>query len=232
MKSLMLTLCIGILSVTTVLAQIKIEIKEETKAMSKGSYNALVMELPGTNSKDVGKNWKKFSKKLKGKTRYDRKVNEYFTDDATIEDMSDNTIDIVAKVEERGAEGTAISVWFNLGVSYLSSNEYPDRYPAAENLLKKFANEVSAEMILEELKVQEKLLKEKEKEKDKLEKDKENLEKDIEDYKETIRKMEENIKQAEADITKNEKDQEGKATEIEEQKKIVEEIKARLESVK
>ena len=38
-------------------------------------------------------------------------MNEHFTDDAELKDMSDNTVDIVAKVEERGAEGTVITVW-------------------------------------------------------------------------------------------------------------------------
>jgi predicted nucleic acid-binding Zn-ribbon protein len=135
-------------------------------------------------------------------------------------------------VEERGADGTAISVWFNLGVSYLSSKDFSDRYPAAEKILKAFANQVSADMIEDELKLAEKELKELEDLLKKLEKDEVQRTKDIEDYKATILKMEESITKAEDDIKKNEEDQ-GKTTiDIDEQEKIVEDIKTRLESVK
>ena len=213
-------------------AQLKVEIKEETKSMSKGSFNALVMELPGTNDKDVNNALKKFMKQYKGKVKYDKKINEHIADNSTIKDMSDTTVDIYAKVEPKGDAGTALSVWFNLGASYLSSKDYADRYPAAEQFMKAFANEVSADMIKEELKVQEKLLKDKETELKKLEKDKDGYEKAIADAKATIQKMEEQIDKGETDIKQNDEDQVNKKTEIEEQKKVVEDVKQRLESVK
>ncbi|MCP4441322.1 MAG: hypothetical protein GY810_20645 [Aureispira sp.] len=232
MKSFVFTLLVVMMSVGASLAQIKVEIKEETRSMSKASANALVMDLPGVNEKDAGKAWSKFSKGFKGKTKYDRKGGEYFTDDATIKDMSDNTVDMVAKVTAKGEEGCEIAVWFNLGASYLSSKDYADRYPAGEAVMKSFANEVSASMIEEELKLQEKILKDMEGDLKKLEKDKATREKDIEGYKETITKMEENIVTAEGDIKQNVEDQGAKGTEIEGQTKLIDEIKARLEEVK
>ncbi len=231
MKTLMITLFV-LMTSTISWGQIESTIKEETKANSKGSFNALVMDLPGTTEKNVVKAWSKFMKKFKGKTKFDRKTNETTCDDATIKDMSDNTVDIIAKVEARGTDGTAITVWFNLGASYLSSKDYSDRYPAGEKMLKDFANAVSADMIEEELKAAEKLLKELEDKLKKLEKDQAQRKKDIEDYKATIVKMEENIKTAEEDIKTNEKDQEETTLTIEEQKKVVEDIQKRLDSVK
>lgn len=232
MKSFGLTLLIIMMTIGASLAQIKVEIKEETKSMSRASANALVMDLPGVSEKEAAKAWSKFSKGFKGKTKYDRKVGEYFTDDATIKDMSDNTVDMVAKIIAKGEEGSEITVWFNLGASYLSSKDYADRYPAGEAIMKKFANEVSASMIEEELKLQEKILKDMEGDFKKLEKDKATREKDIETYKETIKKMEENIVTAEDDIKKNIEEQGAKTTEIEAQTKMIDEIKARLEEVK
>lgn len=232
MKTLLLlsALFLGIISNSW--AQIKPLIKEETKSNSKGSFNALVMELPGTSSKEVGKAWSKFAKKYKGKTKYDRRGNEYITEDATIKDMSDNTVDIIAKVEDRGQDGSVITVWYNLGVSYLSSKDFAERYPAGEKLLKDFANNVSADMIEEELKEAEKLLKTYESNLSKLEKEEKQRTKDIEDYKNTITKMEQNIVEAENDV-KESKENQGKAkVEIDGQKKVVDEIKQRLESVK
>lgn len=213
-------------------AQIESPITEETRANSKGSFNALVMELPGTSGKETNKAWGKFIKKYKGKTKFDRKSNEHFTDDAQIKDMSDNTVDIIAKIEERGDAGTVISVWFNLGASYLSSKDYSERYPAGEKMLKMFANQVSADMIEAELKAAEKQLKELEDQLKKQEKDEAQRTKDIEDYKNTIKKMEENISTAEGDIKKSKEEQAETKLTIEEQKKIIEDIQKRLDSVK
>jgi len=232
MKTLMITLLTLLTLVSTSWGQIDSPVKEETKANSKGSFNALTMELPGTTSKGVQKAWGKFIKKLKGKTKFDRKMNEYIADNATIEDMSDNTVDIIMKIEERGEDGTAISVWFNLGVSYLSSKDYAERYPAGEKILKEFANLVSADMIEEELKEAEKQLKELEDALKKLEKEEAQRIKDIETYRATIKKMEESIITAEGDIKKSEEDQGNATLTIEEQKKIVEDIQKRLDSVK
>lgn len=232
MKTLVLlsALLLGISSSSW--AQIKSLIKEETKANSKGTFNALVMELPGTSSKEVGKAWSKFIKKYKGKTKFDRRANEYMTEDATIKEMSDNTVDIIAKIEERGQEGAVLTVWYNLGVSYLSSKDFSDRYPAGEKLLKDFAKSVSADMIEAELKEAEKVLKDYEGNLSKLEKEEKQRTKDIETYKSTIQKMEQSIVEAENDV-KESKEGQGKAkVEIDDQKKVVDEIKQRLESVK
>lgn len=217
---------------TTLFAQLKVAIKEETKAMSKGNFNALVAVLPGTSVKDVERFWKQHLKKFKGKLRYERKVNEHIVDDATIKDMSDNTVDIFSKVEESGAEGVSLSVWFNLGASFLSSKDYSDRYPAGEKILLDFVDQVSVDLILDELKLQEKILKERENELKKLEKEKADHEKDIDNAKKTIKKMEENIEKAEGDIEKNIEAQKDKTGEIEAQKKVVEEVNQRLQSVK
>lgn len=232
MKILMFTLCVLMVGATASWGQLKVEIKEETKAMSKGSYNALVMDLPGTNDKDVGKALKKYMKNFKGKTKYDRKSNQYFADNATISEMSDNTIDIIAKLEPKGENGTSLSVWFNLGASYLSSKDYADRYPAGEVFMKNFANLVSADMIKAELKDQEKILKDKEKELKKLEDDKKGFEKSIENDKNSIQKLEANILSSEGDIKKNAGDQSDKDKEIKEQMKLIEDIKSRLNSLK
>lgn len=232
MKTLMVILFALMALVSTSWGQIDSPIKEETKSNSKGSFNCLTMELPGTSGKEVSKTWGKYIKKLKGKTKFDRKLNEQVTDDATIKDMSDNTVDIIFKMEERGSEGTAISVWFNLGVSYLSSNDHPERYPAGEKILKDFANLVSADMIEEELKAAEKKLKELEDLLKKQEKEEAQRTKDIADYQATIKKMEDNIVTAEGDIKKSVEDQANSKLTIDEQKKIIDEIQKRLDSVK
>ena len=63
-------------------------------------------------------------KNFKGKLKYNRKIDEYFSDNAEIKDMSENAVDIISKVYDNGAEGTTVAIWFNLGVTYLSSEKY------------------------------------------------------------------------------------------------------------
>lgn len=231
MKTLLTTIFLVVAIAMSSFAQIESAITEESRANSKGSFNALVMELPGVSKKEAEKAWSRFIKQYKGKTKFDRRAGEYMSDDATIKDMSDNTVDIIAKIEEQG-EGSRIAVWFNLGVSYLSSKDFGDRYPAGEKILKDFARTVSADMIEAELKEAEKLLKEQESDLKKLEKEEQQRTNDIEDYKNTITKMESNIKEAEGDIKEAKENQGKKQTEIEAQKKVIDEIKQRLESVK
>ncbi|MCH2046271.1 MAG: hypothetical protein MK212_19305 [Saprospiraceae bacterium] len=226
------TVLFFLFSVSSSWAQIQATIKEETRSMSKGSFNCLILDLPGTNVKDVAKAWQKYIKSYKGKTKFDRKSDEYITDDAEIKNMSDNTVDITAKIVTKGDVGCELVVWYNLGVTYLSSNEYADRYPAGEAVLQGFTKEVSLELIEAELKDEEKKLKELGDELKKMEKEQEDLEKDIENYKQTITEMEQKIKDTETGIEENKTSQETKKTEMSDQTKVIEEVKQRLESVK
>lgn len=214
-------------------AQIQTEVREENQAFSVGSFNALVIDLPGTKKKDVEKEWESFIKEYKGKNRT-TKAGELFSDDAMIKKISPNTIDIYAKVvETSNPEGTKLMVWFQVGLNaYLSSKEYPEQYPTANAIMKDFAGSVSATMIEAELKAQEKALKDLEDELKKLEKEKTGRDKDILDYQETIKKQEDNIRKAEEDIKTNLKSQEDKNKQINDQKKKVEEVQGRLKKVK
>jgi soluble cytochrome b562 len=226
MKKLLFSLFVVLGLSQVASAQAPIQLREETKAFSLGSYNALVMPLKGTKKKEVEKEWQSFIKDYKGKTKT-TKAGEIFTDDAIIKKISPNTVDIYAKVVET-TEGTELSVWFNVGLVYLSSKDFPEQYPGADAILKEFAGTVSATMIAEELKAQEKALKELEEELKKLEKEKTGRDKDISDYRETIKKQEDNIRKAEDDIKTNLKNQEDKTKQINDQKKLVEEVAERL----
>lgn len=204
-------------------------VKEGNNSMSLGSYNALSVELPGTETKEVEKAWDKFIDEYKGKTKKDKKSGEIFTDNATIKSWGNNTVDIYAKVTPssaaKGALGNKLDVWFDLGGAYLSSSTHQDKYKYAEKMLQDFALSVSRTMIEEELKEQQKNLKKEEKTLTDLEKDKAGLEKDIESYKEKIKK-------AESDIEANIAKQKEQAAAIEKQKAVVSEVQKKLDSLK
>lgn len=231
MRNRFLTLAFAAAAFTSQ-AQIQATVHEETRVMSQGSKECLVLDLPGTTPKNVEHAWKSFMKDYKGKTDFEKKTGEFFSDDVTIKDLSPNTVDVYAKIVAKGDMATEVTVWYNVGLDYLSSAKYPTNYPAAEKMLKAFTKMVSLEMIENELKEQEKKLKEYEAQLKELEKAKASREADIAKYQATIAEMNANIEKANADISKNVTDQGTKNGEITTQKQVVDSVKQRLEQVK
>jgi len=221
-----------IISLTSLSAQVGVvEVKEENRPMSKGSYNALVTELPNTTKKTATNEWKSFVKKYKSNAKYDRKSDEYFADDATLPEMSDNSVDIYARFYEEG-ENVLVVVWFNLGVNYLKSEEYPQRYQAGVTFLKKFASISTQSAIEEELKAQEKALKDMEKDFGQIEKEQNSHYRDIDKQQEIIREAEEEIRASEEKIAQSEEDKAAKTAEMDEQQAIIDELERALQEVK
>ncbi len=223
MKHILLSL-IGLLAFSAVgLSQLS----EGAQSMSLGSKNALVLELPKTDAKDVLKQWKSFANDLKGSKakRIDKKSGEHLNDNILIKefDMGNNTVDIYSRVVESG-NGSRLTVWFDLGAGFLSSAQHPTQYKAAEKMMYKFALSVSKEMVEDQLKEQKKILKGQEGDFKKLVKNKKKYEDDIEDYKKKIEERENDIKQ-------NLEDQSNKKAEIQKQQSVVKEIEKRLKDL-
>lgn len=216
---------------SSLFAQIELKVQEGTRSTSEGAANALILQLPNTSYKQVNKLWGKYIKDYKGKTKYDRKTNEYFTDDAEVKDMSNNTVDITAKVNDKGEQGTELVVWFNLGVTYLSATEYPERYAIGEKIVRDFGLLVSADLIEEQLKIEEKKLVDYNEELKKLAQKKTAEDNNIKKQKENIAKAEESIKTSENVIAENAKEQDVQKTTIKEQEVLIEDIKRKLKTI-
>lgn len=200
------------------------QISEAERPMSQGNKNGVSIELKKSNKKDVEKLWEKFMKDFKGKTKQLKKSDEYFTDDAKIEKMSPNSVDIYSIVTERG-EDTELTAWFDLGGAYVASYTHAEAYSYAEKLLDEFRLVVEKDAIEKEIKMEEKNLKGLEKDLSGLEKGKENLENDIKKY-------EEKIAQAKKDIEQNLLDQDAKKVEIETQQGLIKKIAGLLNNLK
>lgn len=227
LKITYLLIAVGLLFTTNLLAQYKFKVVEQTAAMSKGSQNCLTMELMGSDIKTVTKSWGKFIKKYKGKTKFDKNTGETFSDNATVTGMSDNTVDIYAVATPKG-DVSQIAVWFNLGVTYLSSKEHSDRYPTAEKMIIDFGYYVSADLIAIELKLTEKQLKTEQKELKKIEKVRAGFEKKIEKQKAIIAKAETEIGVQKGEIEKNNEVENAKMDEIKATGVKIEEFKQML----
>ena len=174
------------------------QVMEAEKAMSKGENNALIVTLPDTDVKVVAKEWEKFMKSYKAKVKGVKKSDEVFSDNAKLESISDNTVDVYSLVTQKG-DDTKLSVWMDLGGAYLNSSDYPEKYENAKKLLHDFSGIVSKTYIANMLQMEEKKMKDLEGTLKDIDKSQENSEKDIEKYLEKIEEEKANIEKAKSD---------------------------------
>lgn len=219
MKFFILPMSIAITLVLTLNNLTAQVVQEGLKPMSKGTNNCFYLELPSADNKLAADAWKDFVKDYKGKTKYNKKQKEYFTDNATIKDMSENTVDIYARFDP-----AQITVWFDLGGAYLSSSIHPDRYPAVGKMLSAYYLALSKELAKADVKLKEDELKT-------LRNDLKKLENENKDYNETIKKAKEAIAKAEKDIEANQQQQTAKQQAIKEKEAEVEGAKNHLNNL-
>lgn len=205
-----------------VASAVSAQVREQTRSMSLGNESALVIRIPNVEAKFVEEVWQNYLKDAyRGKTKWNRKEKEWFTDDVSITAIGgSNTVDLYTSIEQTGSD-VELAMWCDLGGAFLSSTSHRDRSKEAERMLEKFSMEVAKASVQADLDAEEKKLKDLENELQKLQKENERLHKEIEKAEETIRKARE-------DISKNEKDQEAASKTIDAQKEAVEEVKKRL----
>ncbi|MFK8103611.1 MAG: hypothetical protein AB8G15_13850 [Saprospiraceae bacterium] len=198
------------------------QIDEGSRSMSQGIQNALIIEIPDVEEKTVIKLWKKYIKEYDGKKiKRNRKADEYFTDNAEIPALGGtNSVDVYARIAESG-DDVSVTAWFDLGGSFLSSNEHPQEYVEAEKMMMRFALNVAQKLTQDELDDQLKALKKLESKLKKLKNANDNYHRDIENAKARIAK-------AEGNIIENEQEQVTAAEKIEAQKEIVKAVQERL----
>ena len=100
------------------------KVKETTANMSQGEKNAFMLNTPDIDTKGTGIIWMDFMKPYKGKTQFNKKTGEWFTDNAKIPRMSDNTMDVYTIFQEKGKNTRGVMVWFDLGGAFLSSKDH------------------------------------------------------------------------------------------------------------
>lgn len=200
------------------------DITEMMLPMSDGNKNALILTLPKTDAKEVEKTWLKFLKDYDGKTKKNKKTNEIFTDNAFIETMSKNTVDIYTLVKSKN-EGSELIVWFDLGGAYLSSGTHLSQYQVAKEMLERYAKTISVTIAEETLKTEKAAL---EKEEEKLAK----LDKSEADMKKSIEEYQAKIKELEAEIQKNDETRKAQIKAVEAQRTKTEAAEKALKAIK
>jgi hypothetical protein len=197
-------------------------VKEEMVAIDGKSRNSLSILIKNADVEGVKKDWKKLLKDLNGKVSEKAIV---FCDDCEDKSLSDNTFDVYSTVNANGEGGVRLIAAFDLGGAYLSTEEHPHQYPAAEQIMSQFAVSQAKEVLRVEISTTKKILKGFEKDFSGLEKDKERLEKEIEEHKNKI-------EEAKAAIKKNLENQAIKKTEVSGLKATITQLETKQKSIK
>ena len=197
------------------------EISESKETMKKGTFNAIVVELPNAEDKVALKVWKSFIKGYGAKAKKVKKSKEYLASGAIIGGLNNSeNVDVFARVQEKGDDSELI-VWIEMGEFYVSSGSFPSDYAEAVKMLEEYVFEVAKELVNIEIEKEEKKMKKLEKEMTKLKKKNNGYQKDVEKAKEAIAKAERNIEE-------NEREQKEQASVIESQQKALQVLKEKL----
>lgn len=205
-------------------APVGAQVAARTKAMSRGSQEALVLDLPGSEPDEVQDLWEDWLKDTyKVKTAKTRKVRtgERSSLNFVLPGIGRGSkVDLYSLVDEAG-QGSQLTVWIATPRGYVGPGLDGGEYVEAERMLMSFALEVSRDQLEREVDDQEEMLSDLEKELDRLRRDKERAEKEIEDARQRIAKLE-------GDIELNLVAQDEKQRQIEAQLLQVESAKRRL----
>ncbi len=199
----------------------QVTVKEQSVNID-GSKNGFYISVPYGTQKQVEKELKEELKSWKG--NYSKK-STIFVDDCKIKEMGKNTFDVFAKVEENSDGGAFVSVAVDLGGAFMSSSEHSTQAKIITSRLQKFGVSAAKSVIDDEIKAEEKILKDQQNELSDFEKEQEKLEKEIEDFKKKIADNEKAIETAK-------KNQEDKKGEIKEQEEKVKTVIKKKEAVK
>ena len=217
MKTILSVLLCLMVSVTN--AQIQIVEKSVTV---NGTNNGYQITVPYGDKKIMTKELKSELKSWKGKIS----AKDYiFADDCNFKDMGDNDFDVYAKVEDMTKEGVKIYVMVTFGGAYISSKDDPTHFKFMEKKLYDFAVKASKNIIEEEAKAEEKVLKNQEGELN-------TIDKNIEKNEDLIESAKKQIAQSEEAIKKGEEDKLKKEAEIKETQAKIDLIRKKKESVK
>lgn len=209
-----------LLPMTSLLAQ---NIQENERTMSQGSKPGFSMSIDNLDAKETERLWIEYLKDSKAKTKKDRKTNEVFADDASVQSISSNLMDIYATFTERGKQ-TEIIVWVDLGGAFLARRQHPDKIAAFEQWLSEFGRRTRVRKVEIELESEELVFKDQKKEFDKLVKEEERLKKEIAD-------AEQRINQAKKELEVNNANQNNRRQEMERQQMKIQEIEAKKKRV-
>ena len=199
------------------------QVEEGPVMMSMGEFKAFTVVLENADYKRAENVWKDYTKPY-GKFDRDRKRKEFRAEAINIPSVSRSTdFSVTLKLNEQRNQTTA-HVFFQDDGNYVDSSMDGELADRMRTFVEHYQYEVDRKVLEEQIKEEEKRLKNLHKDLSKLENKNNDLHKDIE-------KFEKKIIEAEEDIQENLKYQDDKQIEIRNQTKVVEQLTKDLNSV-
>ncbi len=181
-------------------AQEPIKVKEITNNMTKGEQPGMETRIPQADLKTVIKNWEK-AVRNDTKNKMEDEGDEYYVYQTLVERISSTPINVFAKIWDT-KEGVFIMAFFEADTGkFVSSTTEETKFESAQVFLYDFAVANYKEAVGEELKQEQKILKD-------LEKDLDKLHSDHDGYVKSIDKSEQSIRQSKDKIKENARNQE------------------------
>ncbi len=219
MKYTSLLLSFSILMLT-VFGQKPVKVIEIKDAMTKGTNSGMFTDIHQAELKDVQKEWEKLIKDG-SKSKIEDDNGEISIQAAEIDMIHSSPINVYSRLQ--GIEnGVRLVAFFEIGDEFISSKGDERKYDQAVKFVRKFSVDMYRAAVEEEVKEEEKVMKDLKSDLKKLENEKEKLVKLIENNKKGIGK-------ANSDIDQNEYDQKVKEAEIENQIVVVERLDGAIE---
>lgn len=179
----------------------KIKITEVFEAVGGAQKPGIAVSLPAAGFAETALDWKAYLKTLKVKTKLKKSEqgDYWFTDNAAIKSISDNTIDIYSTVEATPG-GALLKVFTDLGGAFLSAKTHPEAYKNMSQILLDIATNTSANAMQNVLQGEEVVLKD-------LENKRTSLKKDEAQWKERLLQLQQAIKETQSALDENAKQQ-------------------------
>lgn len=197
-------------------ANAQVEVKEGSKSMVEGTYNAYTVVLENVETDDAEDVWKDFMKDFKAKVKKDKKSKIYFSDNVQMPSISANPVDVYASITGEKGGSSTVSVWFDTGSGYVNSIDMKAQSETANGLITEYGTKVMRKHTSEIQKNEEDLLND-------LSKDAKKLNDKNKDLREDIAKAKANILKWEKELEQNEDDIKKKMKAIESQENMVKE---------
>ena len=222
MKYLQLSIfTLFMITVATVSAQTKVEVKEVVAPLSMGERTGYEVSLGDKSEKDVIKALKIWVNDIQKKVAVDETgKHEFKATNITAPTLSENPSNIYFLFTSEKDE-LIVTGFFEVNGAFVSSTTNPDKVKACETLMQKFAYRIEKITIEEKVNAERKILEQRNDEQTSLEKKNKQLNDQITEW-------EESIKKAKTDLEANAKNQETKKAEIATQQKKLDEIQTEL----
>lgn len=202
------------------------QILEKDSNMSLGVQRGNEVILTDIEDKEAADLWEDyFEDRYDGKVKRNRKADEYYITGVRINSIfSVSNIDVYTKFEERGSN-TMMTLWVDLGMSFVNSTDYTTEYQGVIDLMEDFRIYARTYVVNKEYEEAEKELEGMKKDLDKLEKQNGRLHKKVDDY-------QQKILEAKADIEQNLVDQDEMKLSIDRQIEVLKQIQVKQANIK